>query len=173
MSWWTSAVPTGGFVSALKWLSGQSSTDIMLEPLQLFPSRMAHGKGSAQSTWAALKLHPQATSPAPVMTKLTGWDILFFVHFQFLTAYVIVIWSVFLLLWAFVCFSASHFQQAQNPPVISLVLVRKSFLDYYEEFLEKKGICYVPIRFHKDRNSNREESLEETIMYFLFLNAEI
>lgn len=89
MSWWTLAVPTGGFVSALKWLSGQSSTDIMLEPLQLFPSRMAHRKGSAQSTWATLKLYPQATSPVPVMTKLTGWDILFFVHYQFLTAYVI------------------------------------------------------------------------------------
>lgn len=68
----TLAVPTAGFVSAFKWLYGQSSTDTMLEPFKLFSSCMAHRKGSAQATRATLKLYPQATSTILVMTKLTG-----------------------------------------------------------------------------------------------------
>jgi len=68
-----------------------------------------------------------------------------------------------------VCFSVSPFQHGQTPQVASFLLLRKSFSDYYEEFLEKKSIRYVPIRFHKDKDSNREESLEETIIYlFIF-----
>lgn len=67
----------------------------------------------------------------------------------------------------------SHFQQGQKPLVISLLLVRKSFLDHYEKFLEKKSTRYVPTVFHKDLSNSSEELLEETIMCILRLNAEL
>lgn len=139
----------------------------MLEPFQLSESCMAHGKGSAQATPSALKLHPEAPSAVPAATKLTGGNVLLFVCFQFLMAYVT---ASYLKLISFVvsfCVFV-YFQGAQNPPVIPLWPVRKPFVDYCEEFLDKKGIHCVPDRFHKDKTSNREELLEEPIIYFLF-----
>lgn len=60
-------------------------------------------------------------------------------------------------------FWASHFQQAPKPPVKSLLLVGKTFLGCYEEFLEKEGARYVPATFHRDKNRNGEGASEGII----------
>lgn len=161
--WWTLAVPAAAFAPALKCLSGQSSTDIMLESFQLSLSCVAHGKGSAQATPSALKLHPEAPSAVPAATKLTGGNVLLFVRFQFLTAYITASYLKPISFIGRFCVCV-YYQGAQNPPVIPLGPVRKPFVDYCEEFLDKKGTRYA----HKDKTSNREELLGELIIYFLF-----
>lgn len=66
-----------------------------------------------------------------------------------------------------VWFWVSHFQQAPKPPVKSLVLVRKSFLGYHKEFLEKEGARYVPAIFFFNMDKNRSgEGEPEGIITF-------